>query len=254
MSLSLSQLPGRTFTFSKANATTKGAAFYHSLWKLAGYPSAGANPGSANGAIPTNATLGAVPFVNPPSGKTYLTGVSINAGATGTLILYDRIWANSTLSGTVTTTQIFTSPTLTRGPGFLMFIEMYTAIGSSAITVTVSYTDVVNGAGRTSNPDFSFSAVTGQLYECPLAAGDSGVTAVASVLLSATTGNTGDFGVTLARPIVHIPIRQAGRLLKLDAIDLGMPEIPDNTCLSAMLLCTGATGGRFEGSITLAQG
>ena len=48
------------------------------------------------------------------------------------------------------------------------------------------------------------------MIQLPLAAGDNGVTAVASTTVLATTGTAGAFGINIMRPLISLPVVQAG--------------------------------------------
>jgi hypothetical protein len=117
------------------------------------------------------------------------------------------------LSGTVTTAQTTNLPTaaLTRytsGVGVMASLEITTAVGTTATTATVSYTNSAGVAGRTS-PAVTFGGTNdrqaSQVQLVPLQAGDVGVRSVESVTLAASTGTAGAFGVTLFRPLAALP-------------------------------------------------
>lgn len=201
---------------------------FHSLWLYDGCPAAGAAPSTA--AVPTNATNGALKqATSAASTKKRMTSISVgnqtdqNAGglsALGTFVVYDRLSHQGGLSGTSTSGQTTNLPTaaLTRrttGVGVEAWLEIYTAIGGSGTTVTISYTDDAGNTGNTSpSRAFGGTSLSGQslLAPIPLAAGDKGVRAVASVTLAGSTGVAGNFGVTLVYPFVALPITFPGIL------------------------------------------
>ena len=87
----------------KGNAAAKASGSFQSLWRIAGFPTAGNIPASGNGEIPTKNTVGALNFTNAIVGKDlYLGKLGLQGSTAGTFMLYDRLWANSGLSGTVT--------------------------------------------------------------------------------------------------------------------------------------------------------
>jgi hypothetical protein len=113
----------------------------------------------------------------------------------------------------VATTQTTNLPTaaLTRytsGVGVFACLEITTAVGTTATTATVSYTNSSGTAGRTS-PAITFGGTNdrqvNQVQMIPFQVGDVGVRSVESVTLAATTGTAGAFGVTLFRPVAVIP-------------------------------------------------
>jgi hypothetical protein len=97
--------------------------------------------------------------------------------------------------------------------GVEIWLEIYTAIGATATTVSASYTNTVPTSGRTTplatwgGTGFNLAQ---RLVMLPLASGDKGVTAVASVTNTATTTTAGAFGVTLAYPLVVLPLTVLG--------------------------------------------
>src|SRR5271157_844591 len=94
--------------FKNALAGTFAVGEMVSLWTAPGFPGAGAAVGTLAGAAPTSATAGAIPFTNPAAGNSYLARLFASSTVPGTLILYDRLYHTSTLSGTVTTAQAIT--------------------------------------------------------------------------------------------------------------------------------------------------
>ena len=242
----------------KASATSKGAGHFHSLWTVAGFPAAGAAQGSVNGAIPTKATTGALNFQDAGATEDlYLGQLSMQGATIGTFFIYDRLFHNSALSGTVTTAQTFTQPSLTRhidGVGVEIWLEWYTATGSTAVTATVSYTNSDGVAGRSGTASIIASPVAGQMIPVQLAAGDKGVLSVQSVTLSATTGTAGNFGVTLMKRKASIPITVANIGTVLDAVALGLPGVEDNACLAFMVQCSATNTGYMNGLTSIIAG
>lgn len=240
--------------FQKASVTAKAAGTYQSLWTAAGMPGAGSAPSSTAGVVPTSSTAGAIPFTN--SNVSYLQRMAAQGPTIGTLILYDRLVHSDGLSGTVATAQTVGTPTLTRstdGIGVEIYLEWYTATGGTAATVTASYTNTTPTSGRTTvSQTIQATPVAGQMQFLPLQAGDLGVTAVASVTLSGTTGTAGNFGITLVKRIAEVPITAANVGNVYDQI-VG-PVVEDSSCLALMVLCSTTSTGLQSGSLRIAQG
>jgi hypothetical protein len=248
---------GVQFPIIKNSLTSKGAGFYHSLWKAVGYPIAGSNPGTAAGSIPNRSTAGAIPFSDAGSLQNYLSRVSLTSTIYCSLILADRVWACSTLNGTLTTAQTIGSPALTRytdGIGLQLFVEWYTATGSTGTTLTVTYTNQAGTTGRTTSVAFPASPVAGQMLFVPLAAGDTGILSVQSAQLTATTGTAGDFGLTLVKPISMVGVSSANLANTLGAYDTGFVKIDNNACLYLYELCSSTITGNVAGDLVLARG
>jgi len=222
-----------------AAATAPIAGRPASLWTYDGQPGGGATPGAV--AAPTNATVGALPFTSPGGGRqSWMTQAWATGLVAGTLILYDRLLHIGGLNGTTITAQTV-GGTLTRntgGVGNMIMVEIYTVIGTTARTITASYenttpatrTSVATAIGAT-----GFREVTRAII-LPLQAGDTGVTAVNSVTLSATTGTAGNFGVTVFKPFAYIGIGAAGNPGWRDFVT-GLPGIPEQPagCCPALL-------------------
>ena len=252
----IAALPGQHEHFTKSAVTPKAAGSWHSLWTTAGQPGAGAAQGSVNGAVPTSATAGAFVFTNPVSANSYLGKFSAASSTTGTLILYDRLWHNSGLSATVTTSQAITQPALTRPDALSgdveLWAEIYTAT-TAAATATATYTDQDGNTGNSATASIIAASVVGQMFPFNLAAGDTGVRAVTAVQLSGSM-TAGNWGLTLLRRVAEIPIGLAGVGNTYDTIALGMPRIYDSACLAMMLMATGTTFGPVTGGIDIIQG
>jgi hypothetical protein len=239
------------------SGTQLAKSYQNSYWLLS--PFAGATPAAA--AVPTNATTGALGQPNSAGTlrllkATLMLGVNnftFNPGYASSIILADRLSHQGGLSGTVTTAQTTNLPTaaLTRyttGAGVMAMAEIYTGVGSGLTTFTVSYTNQAGTAGQTSIATaFGAGALSTECFPVPLASGDSGVRAVASLTLAASTGTAGNFGVTLFKPIYAVPCTIARSFVStmkpvnVDALlDAGanLPQIQTNACLWHLGLLT----------------
>lgn len=228
----------------------------YSTWMTdGGSPGAGAAPGAV--AVPTSATLGAIPLTNASGGRDKRliaaafgwSNASSPAGDYMTdILLYDRLLHQSNLSGTTTGAQNVQSGsgvTLTRhtaGAGNEIWIEIYgTAIGGTPQTVTCSYTNQAGTSGRTTLavPIGASAATTAlksimEVARLPLQAGDTGVRSVETLTLSGSTGTAGVMGVTIANRLAHIPIHDGVGLVDFTFGDSGTPIIEANACLAMM--------------------
>lgn len=177
-------------------------------------------------------------------------------------ILCDRLSHQGGLVANVNTAQTTNLPTaaLTRytdGVGVWAAVEIYTQIGTVATTVTASYTNQAGTSGQTSDAvvigGTSFREV-GRLILLPLAAGDYGVRAVASVTLAADTTTAGNIGVTLFKPLIAYPMPQAGQQFDFDPLTVlscYMPEILDDACLFWVVVPSSSSTGTLQGSLNL---
>lgn len=259
----------QSFEIIKVSATSEGAATYHSLWKLASVPVAGANPPAytaGSGYTPTKATTGAFNFTNPVSGETRVLQGAIAGSTVGTLYLYDRIWACSGFGTVVTTAQNVTTPgTLPAGrdPGNGIDVwpmgEVYTAPGATTATWTLTGTDAAGNTGRTWTYTHPANAETvGQMFRFfPGGASPAttmGIRQVTSFQCSASSGTAGDIGITLVRVIATIPLSIVSLATTMDYAQFGRAVVYDDACLALNVLCTTTNTGLIQGTLFLGQG
>jgi hypothetical protein len=223
------------------------AARWTSLWLFEGSPSGpGALP-PTTATAPTNATDGALKQTNAGGAlKKYLTFAGCISSVPGTLLIYDRLLHISGLSGTSIAAQTV-GGTITRYTGAAargneIWVEVNTLIGSANTTVSASYTDEAGNAATTPATAIGGSGLreAQRIIRLPLAAGDTGVRAVASVTLAASTTTVGDFGVVIARPLIAIPMTDIGSMTGMSLFNQFVEVAPD-ACLAAAWLANGVT-------------
>jgi hypothetical protein len=189
------------------------------------------------------------PIPNATSGKLQIIGGRFNTSslAGATLVAIDLLNVSGGLSGTVTTEQTTNLPTaaLTRhtgGDGVFIGIVIYTAVGTTATTISVRYTNQAGTANRVSTVT-TFGGTgfreAARLIQIPLAAGDTGVRSVEGVTLTATTGTAGNFGVCLFKPLMTFSLDSTTGTMPIDAVSSGgmigsMAEFDDDACLTFM--------------------
>lgn len=246
-----------------AAATALVAGRSASLWQYDGMPAGGAVPTVA--AIPDRTTQGALPFTAPGgSREKWLIGAAIASQVSGVYLLYDRLMHIGGLSGTSTADQDVQveppSPAITRntnGAGNMAWYEVYTAIGATSTTLTMTYTNQAGTSARTSTINIGatgFNAAT-RAQRIPLAAGDTGIRAVEKVKLTASTATAGNFGITLAQPLAWIPVGAAGVMGWRD-YTTGLPGIPavhPDACLALMFVPSATTAPEFFGSLAFVE-
>jgi hypothetical protein len=214
-----------------------------SWWRSAGVPGIASIP-STTAAACDRTTTGAVGQQNGGAGRLSAFFKDLNWGSNafdgGVIIVADRLLHVGGLSGTVTTAQTV-GGALTRytdGVGVLACYEVYTQIGTTGTTITASYTDQDGNAGQTTiaqpfgGTGFREASL---LLPFHLASGDSGVRAVASCTVLATTATAGSFGVTLFKPLLAIPVMNGQSVScavePLLALGGQLPEVLDDACL-----------------------
>lgn len=230
---------------------------WNSLWLHEGVPCHGAAPGGT-WANPTRATAGALGQANATGGRQLrLFSAAGLASAVGMLVLYDRLAHVSGLSGTVATAQNVNGGSpgavtrYTTGERNEIWIELYTAIGATITTITASYTNQSGVGATTQAPTIGGTgrSESGRLIRVPFASGDTGVRDVTSVTLAATTGTAGNFGVTIARPLLYIPIATINGAAAMWFANGPMPEIKADACLAWAFLGASSTAPLLEGAL-----
>jgi hypothetical protein len=234
-----------------------------SAWRYDGYPAGGAVP--TVGAIPTLATTGALTFTPAGGGREkFLISMGVVSFHAGLFLLYDRLFHIGGLSGTSTAAQSVqgspASPSLSRnitGEGNIAWAEIYTLIGTSSTTLTMTYTNQAGTGGRTATTNIGatdFREVS-RVLRIPLAAGDSGIQAVESVQLTATTGTAGNFGITIAQPLAWIPVGAAGTGGWRDYTTglPGIPAIDPDACLALAYIPAAATAPELWAAATFVE-
>jgi len=241
---------------------TTAAGRWYDLWTVT--PPVGAAPTTA--AAPTRTTAGALGQENPASGsQKSIIGVRFSALNPGQYMLIDRLSHQGGLSGIVTTAQTTNLPTsaLTRytsGEGVMIGLTIYTQIGTTATTVSATYTNS-GGTGSRVTPLVVFGGTAfreaRRMVLLPLQAGDTGVQSVQSVTVTATTGTAGAFGVTLFKPlyVICVPdgsgVLPAGGYLSGSTFG-GIPAVVDNACIS-LLYCGMSTNAQGAGAVLFSE-
>ena len=228
---------------------------------------AGVTPSTA--AVPTKMMAGAIGNIDSwqNSGGSYqnwLLGGDFETQVRPSLcVLVDRLSHQGGLSGIVTGAQTTNLPTaaLTRytdGAGVWAVIEIYTQVGGTITTITVDYTN------QDGNPATSLARSFGssnfrearRILPISLAQGDTGVRAVSSVNVLATTGTAGNFGITLVKPLcafVTIPsdVVIADPFVRGNMV--GVSEVLDDACIELWELPGTPTTAAFSGNLIIAE-
>ena len=210
-------------------------------------------------------SMGTIPAVS--TGRLTMLGARISTStlSAASMIVVDLLNVNGGLNATLTTAQTTNLPTaaLTRytsGEGVMAGIVVYTIIGTTATTITISYTNSSGVSGRTSTATTfggSFYREVGFLIPIPLQAGDTGIRSIESVTLAATTGTVGNFGVCLFKPLSMISLESATGTMPLDSVSTGciigsLCEIHPDACLTFSALTAvnfGITGALILGEV-----
>jgi hypothetical protein len=231
------------------------------LFKSAGNPTSGTTP-SVSGVALTNATSGALPLPSA-SGTVYVAGFEACNSLPETIILYDRLIETAGLDGTSITAQTVNSASLptrnTGGVGVELWLEIYTALGATTATVSISYTNSSATSGQIATATLSGSPAQRQTIPCVLQAGDVGIQSVQSVTLSISTGTVGSFGITLRQqigPIINgsAPVN-AEVANPLGWAECGLAQVAATACLELVIADASTAGsGVISGSLSTIAG
>lgn len=218
---------------------------------------AAVKPG-ATPALCDRTTPGAMGQRNAPAGlqnRVWLNNLTTNTEQT--LMLVDRLAHVAGLIPTNTGVQTIDFPPLTRyatDPRVFAAVEIYTIVGATPTTIVMNYTNQ-DGAAKTSPPNAiggTGAREVARILPFTLAAGDTGVRDVASIQLAASLVS-GEFGITLYRPLLQIPLNPTGDYLNsgdpLRELSMQMPLVLDDACLQFMVFATGVFTPVMSGDV-----
>jgi len=200
-----------------------------------------------------------------------VTGVATGVPAQLMLVDLQGYWPGiSTNSATLQT--LTGTPTLryTNGAGCRLFTVTTVASGATAHNISLSYSNTTPTSGRSLPVTVSMtaSAIVGHIAHSgtaannygpflPLASGDTGVSTVASVTMSAASG-AGTMALCLARPLLTLPLTTASVAAERDLLNQlpSLPRIMDGACLVWLYFAGAATGAstNFYGGIEFGWG
>lgn len=225
--------------------------------------SAVATARGSGGHVPTDTPPGYQTLTDAASGKSlYVARLALVGTVICNVSLYDRIFAASGFSGTVTTAQAITAPPAIpalrapgNGDGLEIWLESNTAIGSTTGNITVQYTNSSGVSGRSTVAEPTIASFpVGRLQRLRLADGDTGVQSIQSATLASTTGTAGDFSVLLLERKCMIPLMVANVAGVLDFADLGLPVIQNDSALMFVHQATTTSTGIILGSMNIISG
>ena len=140
------------------------------------------------------------------------------------------------------------------GQGLRMFVAADTAMGANAPTCIINYLDTAGNAGATTTFTSTASLGVGQLLNTgaaankynpflPLAAGDTGVSDIVSLVWAGTAHASGTVIIGLCKPLWTLPLPATGLYNKMDLVNAmpSMRQIKDGANIQFLLFQTGAT-------------
>lgn len=245
----------------KVGVAVEAAGLAHSHFYSVGSPGAAVAPTpGVNGAALTS-YAGQIPFTNPGAGNSYLARCALSASVAATLLVCDRLWHNSGLSATLTTSQAIVSPTwpardrngATLGHGLLCGVEWSAAGGAGVPTVTLGYTDQDGNAGATTTFTGVATPNAGTFERWGLATGDTGIRSIQSYQASATR-TSGTFHMVLYRILTTLSVAAANVGAVVDALTSGFVRLYDNTVPFIIQIPSATTATNLSGEWIVTQG
>lgn len=264
------------YYYSKTGVASNAIGNANDMWTRAGQPGAGAAAAAVpGGTVPTSASAGAIPYVNPASAGTghFVVCEAMSTVINMNLMLYDRIFAaalnpNTTLNQAVTgvpTRYASTTPSSLSyaGGNFLFPANPTTILAATAHNWVAggtgnggcTYTDQDGNTGANlpllagvsgcvvGGVDIAANTAAGSPgWFLPLAAGDFGLTAVTKMELSAAVA-TGTLDVVMGHGIAIFPHWAAQLVCIRDGLRgaFNLAHIEDGACLTFMELPKAAT-------------
>jgi hypothetical protein len=264
---------GDTVVTTKTTPATGTAAHWALLAGYAGYPPAATFTGADLTYIPTDDTWSEGTIYTggnvSPATKHFLSAgaaVVAAAGAPWYIMAIDLVGfvplsgTNVSTTGTKTVTMTAigagggTGDRYPNGQGLRLFVAADTVLGANAPTCIINYLDTGGAAGATTTFTSTASLGVGSLLNTgaaankynpflPLAAGDTGVSDIVSLVWAGTAHASGTVIIGLCKPLWCIPVPATGLYSKVDFVNAlpSMRKIPDGANIQFLMFQTGAT-------------
>lgn len=239
----------------RTSTITTVAGSWFDLIATSGNPGAGTLAGSntANGVVPTDATAGFPPIAAFAGGATgYLAQVDFGSSAACRLMLADVLFKAGAYAFNANTTLASQPSYAARLPGgdyknTELWFEAVTAFtGNPTVVITYTNQDGVTGKSTTFAP--GLAPIASRAFPVPLAAGDTGIQKIESVVGSVAT--VGTFNMLVLRPLWQgrVRVTNDGDTHGLDKT--GMPQVFDDSAIGLFAAMDSTTSGapevRFE--------
>lgn len=252
---------------NKATIANQLAGGFTSLWRATGTPGQGAIPTTA--AVITNPLTGAFSFTNPTGGpKSYIARSFFVCGNSGTDIqIHDRLAHMGGLLGNNTGAQTVgvdvsgsgSNMDLRRGAAdysdVQWWLEIYTDIGTTGVTATVTYTNTDGTTGRTTTLTIGGTSPAnraGRFF--PIQGSGGEFIQSIQTIQHATTGTAGNYGITATKIITTVSCPLLNYGVVYDWAQLGFPVVADSACLFLVVLAGTTSSGTVVGTAKLIQG
>jgi len=242
-----------------------------SMWRSTGQPAQGAIPTAA--ALCTNATLGGVGFAQQTApSESYLAYMAVLASNSAmSWEIHDRIAHMGGLVLNVTTLQTTNLPLdldALAPPADRIgdanfgdvqtWLEVYSDGGGTASNATINVTFDNNSTGNLNTQAVGGTIRAGNMFsvEALRTTAQQGlnIKRINSVQLSASTGTAGNFGFTFTRPRAYCPTYIANKSEVYDWAQLGLPGVPNGSCLQFTVVPSTTSSGTLRGGGKIAHG
>jgi hypothetical protein len=237
---------------NKATVANQLAGGWTSLWRATGVPAQGAIPSTV--AVCDKTLTGAFNFTNGGGADYNYIGHVWNSLATAgqAIGFFDRLSHMGGLSGVTTGNQTVNvdasagglSGRCNQGTGaqyyndVMWFAEIYTDIGTTAQTCTVTYTNAAGTSGQTLT--FSLGGASpanraGRMFPLIPANGEF-IKSIQTVSIGTSTGTAGSWGITAMKQLTVCPgVALASKVETYDWAALGLPLVPNDGCIMIAL-------------------
>lgn len=201
-------------------------------------PAVAPSPGVAGTDNTFTSYAGQLNFPSTQSGQTIHLAkfLGMSSATAGAIVLVDRIWHNSGLSATITTSQTVNSNAWparddnesTNGEGVLVGMEVSTATGTGTpASLSLGYTNQAGTASRSGEniPAMNASLPIGTFYPFSLQAGDTGVRSIQSFQINTTAWTSGTIHLVAYRVLEVLEISSVGIPESRNLINGGLKKI-----------------------------
>jgi hypothetical protein len=253
--------PDEIRLLQKSTVPAEATGFLVSLFRAPGLPEPGATPVSGlAGAALSAPILGQIPVDTTSILTNYMVGAKYTSATSNSMLIVDRLWENSGIVVTTLTAQTINSVVFpareTTGDNVMVGIEVSTATTnvSAVTTITMSYTNSNNVAGRTATiSSFPATAVAHSLTLFELQAGDQGVQSIQSITLG-TSLVTGGIHLVAFKPIFSM-VSNSPKTNSVNFMSCNMPALPAANCVPFGIIIPGTvTTGMVMADFAFAQG
>lgn len=230
--------PRQQVVYCKTASVTATAGQITAVHQQAGNPGAAtlSAGNTANGAVPVDTTTG-WPLINAFGGgaKGYITGLQYSNSVASNIIIYDRLFHAGAYSFNANTTLANQPSYAGRVPGgndftgLELWVEAVTAFTGN-LSINVGYRNQAGADVTTGVIATGIAPALGRIIQIPLAAGDSGIQRINSVV--ATNSTVGTFNIVVVRRLATLRVPAANVSGQIGFDVTGMPEIFADSALT----------------------